>query len=212
MKKQPIFIVGSPRSGKTLIAEILKICQVPFGNTDKMLENVNLSEIIGHFLQTSGFDPKAILNRPKKEELSIPQTWKQTVEAALKLQEVDPEQQWGFKSHLIAPTWPLWHYAYPDAKFIIVRRRIGDIASSCMKTGYLNQFTIHDKWVEMVRSYEESFMEMISEGLNCKIIWPHRMTMGDYGQIFEMLDWLGLKWNSKILTKVDPKFWKVREK
>ena len=53
---------------------------------------------------------------------------------------------------------------------------------------------------------------MIETGLNCKMIWPERMVNGDYAQIFEMLDWLGLKWNDSIVPTIDPLLNKSKQK
>ena len=48
---------------------------------------------------------------------------------------------------------------------------------------------------------------MINEGLNIKVIWPERMIYKDYRQLYELMEWLGLKWNSKALTFIDSLLW-----
>jgi hypothetical protein len=120
--------------------------------------------------------------------------------------------------------WPVWHYAFPDAKWVIVRRRNGDIVQSCLRTGFMRAF--RDKriqqavgaedeaagWLWWCHQHEQRFVEMITEGLQCKIVWPERMVRGDYGQMMELMDWLGLPWNSKVLEFIDPKLWKARRK
>jgi hypothetical protein len=53
---------------------------------------------------------------------------------------------------------------------------------------------------------------MITEGCNCKIIWPERMVDGDYDQLYELCDWLGLKWNNNSLKFIDTLLWKSRQK
>ena len=67
-------------------------------------------------------------------------------------------------------------------------------------------------WIQMCREYDLRFVEMINAGLDCKVIWPHRMAYGDYEQIYELLEWLGVEWKSEILPWIDPKFSKVRSK
>ena len=52
---------------------------------------------------------------------------------------------------------------------------------------------------------------MIEKGLNCKQIHPERMVYGDYSQMQEMIEWLGLKWNSAILDFIEPKIWRTRQ-
>ena len=54
-------------------------------------------------------------------------------------------------------------------------------------------------WLHWVHQYEAKFVEMIEAGLNCKVIWPERMINGDYKQLHEVVEWLGLTWNDKAL-------------
>jgi hypothetical protein len=63
-------------------------------------------------------------------------------------------------------------------------------------------------WLWWVHRHEEYFVEMLQEGLNCKIIWPERMVNGDYQQMHELIDWLGLKWNNGIYNFIEPKLWR----
>jgi len=71
-----------------------------------------------------------------------------------------------------------------------------------------------DGWIWWVHQHEKRFIEMMEseEGVNVKVIWPHRMVNGDYTQIKDMIDWLGLKWNTEILNFVDPLLWHARNK
>jgi hypothetical protein len=68
-----------------------------------------------------------------------------------------------------------------------------------------------DGWLWWVHQHEKRFVEMIEQGLNCKVIWPERMMSGDYEQVYEMLDWVGLPWRSDVLAMVDNLFDKSRK-
>ena len=106
---------------------------------------------------------------------------------------------------------------------LIVRRRTGDVIQSCIKTGYMRIFkdpvirseflfeTEAEAWLWWVHEYEKRFVAMIESGLNCRIIWPERMVTGDYKQIYETIEWLGLKWNNNIPRIIDPLLNKSRE-
>lgn len=72
--------------------------------------------------------------------------------------------------------------------------------------------TEDEGWLWWVHQHEQRFREMIDEGVNVKIVWPERMVQGDYKQMYETIDWLGLEWNSKALSFVDPLLWKARQK
>ena len=69
-------------------------------------------------------------------------------------------------------------------------------------------------WLWWVHQHLERFIEMIEseDGPNCKQVWPHRMVNGDYKQMYDTIDWLGLKWNPELLNFVDPLLWHSRVK
>jgi len=120
--------------------------------------------------------------------------------------------------------WPVWAHAFPDAKWVIVRRKPSDIINSCMKTSFMRAFqkpafqkavgvdSEEDGWLWWVHQHERLFVDMIQAGLNIKIVWPERMVNGDYRQLMETMEWLGLPWKSGVLSFVDPKLWKARNK
>jgi hypothetical protein len=75
---------------------------------------------------------------------------------------------------------------------------------SCIKTGFMSAFKDKanlqkvnaaneaDGWLWWVHEQENRFVEMVDAGLNCKVIWPERMRDGDFEQMYEIINWLGL--------------------
>jgi hypothetical protein len=212
---QPIFITGAERSGSTFIAKILNMCGVQHGISNGMYENRIIVE------QNMKLLDKHLFLFPNIDELTIPVNWHNFIDGVRVAQMTDT--YWMVKHSSIARLWPLYAYAFPNAKWIIVRRRTGDIVRSCVQTGYMKTFKNEDNlkklnltkeeegWIWWVRRYEERFIEMINAGVNCKIVWPERMVTGDYTQMFELVDWLGLKWNNRIPSVIDPLLTKSRE-
>lgn len=212
MMDNPILITGAPRSGKTLIAGVLDICGVFSGATDSMLENITVrDQIMARYLQQQGVDPKGCETNVPPATFSVPGGWREAVDNIMMREGYDEGERM-IKSCKLALMWPVWHDAYPKAKWVIVRRRTGDIVDSCMKTDYMKAHDDKEGWVEMIRNYEDRFVEMITEGVDCKVIWPQRMVHGDYSQVYELLDWLGIGWRTEILSYIDPKFWRTRGK
>ena len=199
----PIFITGAERSGSTFIAKILDLCGTKFGDCNGMYENKSIVALNNKILFS--YDDRF----PPMGELQIPISWKDTILSVY--EEEIKTGVWFVKHSTLARLWPLYHYAFPNAKWIIVRRRTGDIIKSCLKTGYMKEYGTEEGWLSWVHKYEESFIEMMQAGVNCKIIWPERMVTGDYTQIFEMVDWLGVKWNYRIPSVIDPLLIKSRE-
>jgi hypothetical protein len=219
MKKvqyDPIFITGVERSGSTLIARILDACGVHSGYCNGMFEHVTITEFNNDYLKNFPF------NFPKTEDINIPIKWKGAVEGVLTVEQA-LDKPWMIKSGTLTRMWPIWNYAYPDAKWLIIRRRTGDVIQSCLKTGYMRTFKIESNleslgfireeegWLWWIHEYEKKFIEMMQAGLNCRVIWPERMVTGNYQQIYETIEWLGLKWNNDIPKVIDPLLNKSRE-
>lgn len=209
MKHDPILITGVERSGSTLIARILGLCGVWSGTCNNMAENHTITYFNNEVLNQHP------IGLPDIETLQIPVNWRKSVEGVLVAQH-GINKPWMIKHSGLSKLWPIWNYAYPDAKWLIVRRKTGDVIQSCIKTGYMltfkdpvirNEFlfeTEEEAWLWWVHEHEKRFVQMIEAGLNCRIIWPERMVTGDYKQIYETVEWLGLKWNNDIPRVIDP--------
>ena len=216
MDKQPILITGVERSGSTMIAKILSMCGVWSGTCNNMFENHAFCAMNQRILEQHP------LLMPDRTGLQISVNWKDEVEKAL-IRDHYPGHAWMIKQSGLARLWPIWNYAYPDAKWLIIRRRTGDVIQSSMKTGYMRLFkdpenleklgltSEEEGWLWWIHEYENRFVDMIQAGLNCRVIWPERMVYGNYQQIFETVEWLGLKWNNNIPKVIDPLLNKSRE-
>lgn len=210
MKEQPIFITGAERSGSSLVARIITMSGGVFtGYLNGMYENWKLKRLC----QNVPLDFSTTFPFPQVK--TIPTDWKQQVEDCL-IKQGKRNGVWMFKESYLTRTWQIWHHHYPNAKWIIVRRKPTEIVNSCMKTQWMRLMKNQDTrkalgfeteeqaWQWWIHQYEEQWVKMIEAGLNCKVIWPDRMVDGDYSQIKETLDWLGLRWNSKIIETIDP--------
>ncbi len=226
IQQPPIFVTGCPRSGTSIIAATVNRCGAFIGGISKrsMYENIRISdELVKPYLDRMGVDKKEQYPLPDLSSISIPTDWKRKVEQII-LDEGYKSGIWMYKGTAMCLMWPVWHYAFPNAKWIIVRRRTPDIVQSCLKTGYMNAFSDEEVrgkvnvsseaegWKWWIRQHEQRFVEMITEGLNCKVIWPERMVSGDYQQLHEVLDWVGLEWKSDLLNFIDPLLWNSPQK
>ncbi len=202
-KIQPILITGAERSGSTFIARILDMCGV-FSGGCRMFENTMVHSLHYEML----IDRNELF--PITNNIRIPHSWKELIQTEMKQEGWYEDQPWMIKGGILAQCWPVWHYAFPDAKWLIVRRRTGDVIQSCIKTGFMYKFKNpnnlkvleyteeRDGWLWWIHQYEQKFVEMIQEGLNCRVVWPDRMADGNFEQIKETVEWLGLKWDDEI--------------
>jgi hypothetical protein len=208
----PVFVTGIERSGSSIIAKIISLCGAFTGEVSHMQENLLIKQLVTNYYKSVHSDSKGQFPLPDTNELLIPSDWKIKVLDILKAEQYRLSELWMYKESRICQIWPIWNYAFPDAKWIIVRRRTGDIIESCLKTGYMTAYNDKEGWLTWVHQHEKLFVEMIEIGLNCKVVWPERMVSGDYKQMYEMIDWLGLDWNDKIVSLVEPMLYNSRQK
>lgn len=227
--KSPIFITGASRSGSSMIAGVFNLCgafggnmAVDGSNSRGMYENIRIRDSISKLILLKS-DGDGEGQYPIPDKINIPTTLKSDVEQVM-LQQGYKDGEWMYKDSRLTLAWEAWNYAFPDAKWIIVRRRTGDIVQSCIKTGFMKAFKKEknikalgydnesDAWLWYVHQFESRFVDMITAGVNCRQIWPERMVHGDYKQLYETLDWLGLKWNNKIFEYIDPLLNPIRKK
>lgn len=212
LNQSPILITGCPRSGASMIAAAVAACDVFSGRISKRAMWTNdlvRNTIVVPYMKRMGADEDGLYNFP--QGISIPTHWKEDVELTMELQGLKNSQKWMYKDSRSSLIWQTWHYAYPNAKWVIVRRKPSDIVHSCMKTGYMKAYATEEGWLSMVRFYEGKFVEMIQEGLNCKVIWPERMVQGDYQQLQSLLEWLGVPWNDRAIQYIKPLIWQGQQ-
>lgn len=228
----PILITGCARSGTSLVAGIInqrgafggKMSGPNMNNAKGMFENSRIrNDIVKPYFRTLNVDPLGQYPLPKIEGMIPPLGWSTKIEQVM-LDEGYEGGPWMYKGAKLCLHWPVWNDAFPNAKWIIVRRKTSDIINSCLRTGFMRAFTSRsnqaavgakdewDGWLWWVHQHEARFIEMMQAGLNCKVIWPERMVDGDYTQIKEMLKWLDLEWGPEIMDFIEPKLWKARQK
>jgi len=228
----PILITGCARSGTSMIGGVINLCggfggemSGPNKNNKKgMFENANIrNNIVKPYLRALTVDHMGQYPLPDRSTLPIPLDLASQVLEIMHTQGLR-HQPWFYKGAKMCLTWAMWYYAFPDAKWVIVRRKTPDIINSCMKTSFMRAFTLpknqklvgakseQEGWLWWVRQHEECFVEMIQAGLNVKVIYPERMVYGDYKQMQETIEWLGLKWNDEVYNFIAPKLWKSRRK
>lgn len=214
----PIFITGVERSGASFISRILNLSGAYIGAKNKMYENVNANKILLEILDNT----KKPLILPETSELSIIHNFKDIILKAIRKSQ-ETHLKWLCKNTNITLLWPIFHASFPNAKWIIVRRKTPYIINSCVKTGYME--LMKDKkvlstlglkkeeegWRWLVHQYENRWKEMITAGLDIKEVWPDRMENGDFNQIKEIVEWVGLEWDEeKIKKELQPIFSKNR--
>lgn len=231
MIDKPILITGCARSGTSMTGGIVNICGAWGGkmsgrtahNKRGMYENIEIrNNVVKPYLRSIGADPLCQDPLPDIKPFrelnaaaSIVDYWRHTITRVIKTQGYTGGP-WFYKGAKMCLFWPLWHLAFPDARWIIVRRKDEDIVYSCMKTGFMKAFKHEAGWHRWVKEHLNRFEEMVAEPeLNVTEIWPQDMINGDLEGIKALVGSLGLAWKKKeVIEFISPALWssgKLRE-
>jgi hypothetical protein len=222
-KDIPIFITGAERSGRTIVAKILKLSGAFTGITNAMYENQQIKKLMVEYYKSINADPDCQYPLPEKGDIYPFIALKESVSEILEIDNYNRKTPWMYKSSNLCQLWKLWAQYYPNARWIIVRRKPSDIVYSCLKTTFMCGFSNVERqaeigvvgereaWLWWVRQHEQMFQEMVAAGLNIKVIWPEDLVDGNYDSVKEILDWVGLPFDEdEIRKEIDPMLWKSR--
>lgn len=219
---QPILITGCARSGTSMVAGIIDLCGAWGGslsgpnknNRKGMFENAYLrNHLVKPFLQSIGADPMGQNPLPDVEKCKLMSVnaiinWRRKILEVIYGQGYTGNQSWYYKGAKLCLIWPLWHRAFPKAKWLIVRRNSKDIVQSCMKTSFMRAYDEEDGWYKWVDHHKDRFLEMESQGLDIHYVWPQKMIDFDLLEMGITIAKLGLKWNQKKVEDfIEPAYW-----
>jgi len=215
--KDPILITGCARSGTSLTAGIINICGAFGGelsgpsrfNRKGMFENrVIRNLIVKPYLKRSGLDRMGQLPLPDINNLKPFSNLKDEVENII-IKQNYKSGPWFYKGAKVCLLWPLWDDAFPNAKWVIVRRNSNDIINSCLRTPFMRAYTEVEGWQIWVDEHLKRFNEMQEADLNIIEVWPEQMIKeNNYKPTKEMINSLGLNWKEKEVKEfVSPNLW-----
>lgn len=225
MEDRPILITGCARSGTSMTGGIVSICGAWGGkmsgptlaNAKGMFENEDIrNQLKKPYLRKIGCDPMGQHPLPDLSDHGLLKRlvndsfeWRNSVYKIIRNQGYDGLTQWFYKGAKMCLLWPIWHNAFPYAKWIIVRRKAEDIINSCMKTGFMRAYKNEGGWRKWVYVHEERFAEMKEAGLYIFEVWPEKMIYGDFSEIENVIKQLDLDWKEKEARDfISPKLWK----
>jgi glutamyl/glutaminyl-tRNA synthetase len=203
-----ILVTGIERSGSTLITRVLQLCGANAGRVNKMRENEAIHALNASIIKANSEE----CHMPNLETLDYAKNLDTEINNCLIEQRLPATMPFVYKDSGLIQIWPIWNTTYPDAKWIIVRRRTGDIINSFVETAYMKKFkdvknlklvgaeTERDGWLWWVKQNEQRLVQMIEAGINHRIVWPERMRDGDFEQMKEVVDWCGLEWNEDVVN------------
>ncbi len=215
---KPILITGAARSGTSLTAGVARLCGGWGGicsggtiyNKKGMFENHDIREkCVKPLLRKLHVDPMAQYPLPDIELFKTvdAQEWREKILGILG-EQGRGDKVWFYKGAKMCLMWPLWHKAFPEARWIIVRRRAKEIVNSCMRTGFMRGHQDEKGWMNWVQVHIKRFNEMLNADLDLREVWPQEMIDGEFNEIRSVVEWLGLEWQEeKVKGFISPKLW-----
>lgn len=208
-KSTPVFVTGADRSGSSLVMRVFAKCGANIGHVNKMYENEKLKKINSAFIYRNS----SKYGMPPTDGLFFSNTMQKKIIKII-LEEHLEKGIFVYKDSGLAQVWSCWDRFFPDAKWIIVRRRTSDIVNSCMQTAYMKRFKEEANlkainaenerygWLWWVKQYEAKFIEIMKADLDYRVVWPERMRDGNFKQMKETVEWIGLKWNKNVRSEM----------
>ena len=218
--RPPILITGAARSGTSLTAGIISICGAFGGNATGstpynkkgQFENTHIrNNIVKHYLVRMCADKLGQRPLPDVYNLLPFLELRGEIEQTM-WREGYTDGPWYYKGAKMCLVWPMWHKAFPQARWIVVRRKPEDIADSCMRTPFMRAYNTVDGWLGWVAEHEERFseMELMGSMMDVTEIHTEDIVRGDFSVIKSFIDSVdGLSWSEHFINQfVDPKLWK----
>lgn len=181
----------------------------PSNRKGQFENNTIRDSVVKPYLRTMGLDPLCQDPLPDPKRLLSYPDLRTDVKNAL-MEDGYKEGPWFYKGAKMCLLWPLWHEAFPNAKWIIVRRKAEDIAKSCIRTPFMRAFKTVGGWLEWAKVHEERFEEMKAAGLDITEVQSEHLIQGRLYDIRNLVESVeGLTWREdKIRDFITPELWK----
>lgn len=176
-----------------------------------MFENTTIrNNIVKPYLRSIGADPMGQAPLPDREVVERDACnmrdiydWRCRVLSAIRLPSTDTI--WFYKGAKMCLMYQIWHAAFPDALWIIVRRPDLHIAQSCMRTPFMRAYRDIGNWLLWVNKHKLQFDRMKRDGLDCTEIFSEEIISGHFEGIKSVIESAGLVWRKKLIDEfVDP--------
>lgn len=219
----PILITGCARSGTSMTAGLINLAGAWGGemsppnrnNQRGMFENREVrSDMVKAFLRSIKCDPLGQHPLPSigylksKFDGDFCDKWRNRFMRIMSKQGYDGGPLF-YKGAKMCLMWPIWANAFPQARWVIVRRETEDIVNSCLRTSFMRAYKTRSGWLHWVAEHEARFEQMIDAGLDVREVWPQRMIAGDFTEMQMVVNNLGLVWDADGSREfVDPGLWR----
>lgn len=210
MTDAPIFITGLPRSGTSLVAGCIALSGAWVGDTfgpdaynkKGTFENIALREkLLKPYLTLMPADPLGIHPLPPRHvaPMFAGKMWREKVLAALARQGYRGGA-WVYKDAKLALCYRQWVDAFPEARWIIVRRERDQIIDSVLGAEPMARRLCFDR--SRVEQWHDAYVPHLDfQALDVWVVQPQDFIKGDFEYLEKMMHEYGLRWQPDIIQR-----------
>lgn len=218
--KKPIFVMGLPRSGTSMVAGLLNICGAWTGSTVPCRSKINpkgffehsriREQVIKLILKEIGCDPLGVTKLPpidiniEANELLTDVLYQIIIQDGYK-----SDTPWLYKDPKLTLIWRIFTNAFPGAKWVIVRRDKDAVIDSCLRTHFMVQHsTDRDYWEKFTDEYLARIEAFKQADIPFFEIWSEEVITGNFEKVKELVEFLDLDYKeSEVKEFVSPSYW-----
>lgn len=213
--RDPIIVTGPARSGTSMLTGCLQRCGLQLGDTcgptsanpRGQYENRELIEKIEKpYLGRIGADPTGQGRLPDPEDLIPDPARRAAVTQIVEAQSVDVTKPWGFKDAKAILDHETWDAAFPDAIWVVTKRDLDDVVSSCRRTRFMRKRADREAWFAWAEYHEYRIADLVNHaGERVYRVDTDRLARGDVDELHVVANALGLQYDDRdVRSFVDP--------
>lgn len=214
----PIFVLGLPRSGTSMISGSLGICgawtgsTVPGGpeNPKGYFEHTAIREhITKKILADLGYDPLGVRKLPPVDLQIEVLGLAGIIKNILEKDGYKHDKPWLLKDPKLILVWPVYKKAFLGATWLVVQRDEEGFINSCLRTNFMNRHSQdRDFWKNFAEEYRIRIDALKNSGANVLEISSPEIISGDFDHLREVVFQLGLTYREEELKEfISPKYW-----
>ena len=202
-----------------MIAGSLQLCgawlgyTVPGGgkeNPEGFFENVFLREAVNKkILAVAVAAPLGVQSLPLLDKLPTTTGLGNAVKNMLDNEGYDYQRPWAFKEPKLCLLWPRFAEEFPQAHWIIVRRKTEHIVASCLNTAFMNRQNNDTRfWFHWAEQYLQRIEALKQSTAQWSEIWSQPIIDGDLSALKIITTACGLNWRpQQVSSFIKPDYW-----
>jgi hypothetical protein len=218
---KPIFVLGLPRSGTSMISGSLAICgawtgsTVPggLGNPKGFFEHTVIREqVIKKLLADLGCDPLGVRSLPPINLQMRAPNLADIIRGILERDGYSHDQPWLLKDAKLTLLWPIFKKAFSSARWLIVQRDEEGFINSCLRTHFMK---VHSQdrgfWKKVAEGYQARIDTLKNSGAEILEISSQEVVSGNFENLRKLVCRLGLTYREDELGDfISPSYWREK--